>query len=323
MKKNKLKSAYSLLELSIVIIIISILISGALSVSVSGVNSAKVRVTKDRMQEIYKALGNYLLANHRLPCPASLRAIESTDANYGVEVGAGAGCVGSGVYTSTVTSVTTVYGAVPVKVLGLSNEMAKDAFDSKIVYLIHPNFTNASPAVADFDGAFSFSNAPFTNIITVAEVPSTAARAITSDAIVVLISHGANKSGAFNTNSNTQNPRSSDANEMENDIANAGAGGADLAEYDNVIITAAGNSDVFDDIVLYKRRNDFVEDFKAMFLIPCNGGSATLNSGISNFTSDDAYYGQIVKNPMCTGQSPQRRKCEAYGAWVNIESGCM
>lgn len=319
MNKTKLKSAYSLLELSIVIIIISILISGAMSVSVSGVNSAKVRATKDRMQEIYKALGNYLIANRRLPCPASLRAIESSDANYGVEVGVGAGCVGSGVYAST-TGTTAVYGAVPVKALGLANEMAKDAFDSKIVYFIHPNFTNASPAVADFDGAFSFSNAPFTNIITVAEVPSTTAQTITADAIVVLISHGANKAGAFNANSNTQNPRSSDANEMENDIANINA---DLGEYDNAIIAASSNSDVFDDIVLYKRRNDFVEDFKAMFLIPCNGGSATLNSGVLNFTSDDAYYGQIVKNPMCTSQLPQRRKCEAYGAWVNIESGCM
>jgi prepilin-type N-terminal cleavage/methylation domain-containing protein len=316
MKKTKLKSAYSLLELSIVIIIISILISGAMSVSVSGVNSAKVRATKDRMQEIYKALGNYLIANRRLPCPASLRAIESSDANYGVEVGVGAGCVGSGVYASTVAGVTTVYGAVPVKALGLSNEMAKDAFDSKIVYFIHPNFTNASPAVADFDGAVSFSNAPFTNIITVDEVPSTTAQTITADAIVVLISHGANKAGAFNANSNTQNPRSSDDNEMENDIANVGNGGADLAEYDNTIIAAAGNSDVFDDIVLYKRRNDFVEDFKAMFLIPCDGSSPT-------FTSDDAYYGQIVRNTACAAPSLQRRKCEAYGAWVNIESVCM
>jgi len=317
MKKSKLKSAYSLLELSIVIIIISILISGAMSVSVTGVNNAKVRVTKDRMQEVYKALGNYLIANRRLPCPASLRAIEATDTDYGVEVGAGAGCIGSGVYTSTVNL---VYGAIPVTTLGLSNEMAKDAFDSKVVYLIDPNFTVAAPAAADFNNV-NFSSAQFVNIITVSEVPSSTAQVITTDAIIALISHGANKAGAFNANANAQNPRSSDANEMENDIANVGATGVDTGDYDGQIISAAGNSDVFDDIIFYKRRNDFVEDFKAMFLIACDGSQ---NPSTINFTSSlSAYYGQVINNTACTAPATQTRKCEAYGAWVNITNACM
>lgn len=322
MKKNKLKSAYSLLELSIVIIIISILISGAMSVSMSGVNSAKVRVTKDRMQEIYKALGNYLIANRRLPCPASLVAIESTDEDYGSEVfdsERNCASVGMrGIYNSTSTNV--IYGAVPVKSLGLSNEMAKDAFDSKIAYLISPDFAILSPDVADlFHPNFSSTAVANTvaNLIVIAEVPSSTPQMVTGDAIVVLISYGANKSGAFNANSNVQNPRSVDANEMENDVA-----GDRSEEHNNIIITAAGNSDIFDDIVLYKRRNDFVEDFKAMFLIPCSGSTPTISSGVLNFISDSAYYGQIVTNPSCVAPAVQTRKCEAYGAWINIESDC-
>ncbi len=229
MKNNKFKSAYSLLELSIVIIIISILISGAMSVSVSGVNSAKVRVTKDRMEEIYKALGNYLIANRRLPCPASLRAIEATDTNYGVEAGT-PGCISTGVYSfegNGIPVVTLVYGAVPVTTLGISNEMAKDAFGSKIVYFMNPSFANAAPADAELINNNDFASAEFTNIITVFEVPSSTPQIITSDAIMALISHGANKAGAFNANSSTQNPRSSDANEMSNDIANAGVASID------------------------------------------------------------------------------------------------
>lgn len=318
MKKNKLKSAYSLLELSIVIIIISILISGALSVSMTGVNNAKVRVTKDRMQEIYKAMGNFLIANRRLPCPASLRALEATDVNYGVE--GGASCVGDGIYSTISTGV--VYGAVPVSTLGLSNEFAKDAFDSKIVYMVDPNFTIIAPADADFS-MVNFGSATSTAIITIAEVPASSAQIITTDAIVVLISYGANKAGAFNPNASTQNPRSSDANEMENDIADAGVGGADNADFDNEIISAAPNSDSFDDIILYKRRNDFVEDFKAMFLIPCNGATSTSSSGILNFTSVNAYYGQVALNPNCIAPATQTRKCEAYGAWVNIQNECL
>jgi prepilin-type N-terminal cleavage/methylation domain-containing protein len=44
MKNKKFKKAYSLLELSIVIIIVSILITGTLSVSVGSINNMKVKI---------------------------------------------------------------------------------------------------------------------------------------------------------------------------------------------------------------------------------------------------------------------------------------
>lgn len=75
LQKNN-KTAYSLLELSIVILIISILISGVLTMSVGTTNNAKNKATNDKILEIYKALGNFLLTNKRLPCPASLKKIQ-------------------------------------------------------------------------------------------------------------------------------------------------------------------------------------------------------------------------------------------------------
>ena len=75
-KKNN-KTAYSLLELSIVILIIAILISGAMTMSVGTLNNAKNKATQDKIAEIYKSLGNFLLANKRLPCPASLKKLKN------------------------------------------------------------------------------------------------------------------------------------------------------------------------------------------------------------------------------------------------------
>jgi prepilin-type N-terminal cleavage/methylation domain-containing protein len=78
--------AFSLLELSIVILIASILVTGALSVSSSMTDERKIIITKDRMDVIYKALGTFLLKNKRLPCPASLLEIKSTSTTYGTEL---------------------------------------------------------------------------------------------------------------------------------------------------------------------------------------------------------------------------------------------
>ena len=68
-KKNK---AFSLIELSIVLLIISILASSALSISTNSIINNKIKVTNDRINQLYKAIGNFLVINGRIPCPASL-----------------------------------------------------------------------------------------------------------------------------------------------------------------------------------------------------------------------------------------------------------
>ena len=130
----RIKKAFSLIELSIVIIIISILISGILSSSITSINNAKIRNTRDRMAQIYQALGQYLVVNKRLPCPASIILLKS-DADYGKEVGTDGSCSGTGIYQSS-SNANLVYGMVPIRALGLVNEMGEDGFESKIAYII-------------------------------------------------------------------------------------------------------------------------------------------------------------------------------------------
>jgi prepilin-type N-terminal cleavage/methylation domain-containing protein len=316
MSQKNFKKAYSLIELSIVIIIISILITGALSVSVSGVNNAKIKTTNDRMKEVYRAMGNFLVANKRLPCPASILKVKTADADYGTEVGGGSGCVGAGVYQSDTVG-TLFYGMVPTKTLGISSDMAEDGFESKFAYIIDSDFTNNLDATPSFTSP-TFGTAPYTSIITINEKPAGTVRVATADAIMAIVSYGSNKFGAFNANSSTQNERSGDADELNND-ATSFTSSPYRATFNATLVTSSGNSDTFDDIVLFKRRNDFVEDFNAMFLIPCQDAG-------SSFGNVNAYYGNIVyATSSCGTPNEDKRltkKCEAYGSWANVVAAC-
>ena len=314
--KKAVKSAYSLLELSIVIVIISILIAGALSVSTNGINNAKTKITQERMHEIYKAMGNFLITNRRLPCPAAITAVETIDSNYGAEVDGDDGCDSeSGVFISG----NLAYGMVPVRALGLSNEMAKDGFDSKISYIVDVNFTNSSPANdADFASEnFSVTSA---GTITVNAMPSSITQEVVSDAVMALVSHGTNKAGAYNPNSSTANSRGSDQ-EVTNDFGDTPTlGTPSTSDFDNILVSTQANSDVFDDIIFFKRKEDFVEDFNAMFLIACDG-TETTGSIIS---TTDAYYEQVREDVTgCTLPAKRTRKCGAYGVWFVISDGCI
>jgi type II secretory pathway pseudopilin PulG len=67
-----LKKAFSLTELSVVVLVASAVLVGILSVQTSSNSTNKTKVTNDRIGQIYKALKVYVGAHKRLPCPASI-----------------------------------------------------------------------------------------------------------------------------------------------------------------------------------------------------------------------------------------------------------
>ena len=137
------KRAFSLIELSVVITILSVVAVGILSISVGGVSNNKAKATNDRMSLIYSALGEYVLVNKRLPCPASIKEVKSS-INYGVEGTASGSCTaGIGVYSSTAAT-NLVYGMVPVKTLGLNNILGEDGYENKIAYIVDKSYTSTS-----------------------------------------------------------------------------------------------------------------------------------------------------------------------------------
>ncbi len=305
MKKNLKKTAFSLIEISIVVLIIAILITGSLSSSITAINNAKLKSTRDRMDEIYKALGNYLLVNGKLPCPASLLELKSSSATYGTSVGTAGTCSGAGVYVSSVAT-NLVYGMVPVKTLGLSNDLAEDGFEDKIAYIVDKNFTGAS-----------FGTATSTATMTIKEVSGSFTNTITTDAIFALVSYGINRSGSFPINSATQIARSSSSTEMTNDLDSISS-----PTFDKILFREAAN---FDDVVFYKTRNNLLLDFGALSLVPCQAEVLSLNYGSAadyNF-AQGSYDQLVVSTTQCpvgyrsTTNYPTRR-CGAFGAWDSV-----
>jgi prepilin-type N-terminal cleavage/methylation domain-containing protein len=305
MKKNSKKTAFSLIEISIVVLIIAILITGSLSSSITAINNAKVKSTRESMDEIYKALGYYLLVNGKLPCPASILELKPSSSTYGTSVGTAGTCSGTGIYTST----NLVYGMVPVKTLGLSKDLAEDGFEDKIAYIVDRNFTGAS-----------FGTATSTATMTIKEITGSITKAITDDAIFALVSYGINKSGAFPINSAAQLARSSDDLERTNDLDSTSS-----PLFDKILISDAKSSEIFDDVVFYKTRNNLLLDFGALSLIPCPAGGLSLNYGIAaNYSFDQGSYNQlVVSTTPCpvgyrsTTNYPTRR-CGAFGVWDSV-----
>ncbi len=284
-KKNRHKSAFSLIEMSIVLLIISIIISGMLTVSTVVINNEKVRITKERMDEIYKALGRFMLKNHRLPCPASL-TLTKTQVAYGAEIGIAGSCSGSGVYTSSTLSPLPVYGMVPAAALGLADKFAEDGFGGKFAYVVHQYYTKKEYPTTTSANGFSYLVPSATTMPATISMPSAAANDYNA---FVIISFGANKYGAFNAGSSTQNSSSGAStyelqNMLTSIIGSNAAFGVNSSRASAITFTASDyDSETFDDIVFAKKRTDMIADFAGEFLVPC----ASPGSGYSS-----VYYGQ-------------------------------
>ena len=300
--QKQARRAYSLLELSIVITIVSVLISGGLSVLTSSANNSKAQLTRERIAEVYKAMGVYLMNHKSLPCPAPINAIKSSDPTYGDATGTDGNCVTAGVATR---GTGLVYGMVPTQDLNLASSFAEDGFGSKFTYVVAQAFTQP-------DTSTGFGVATETGLITMSDkINTTTTQVATDDAIFVLISHGVNKFGAYPNNSATQNGASTDAEEQINYGATK-----------NFIVTSA-SSDIFDDIVFYKTRNDIVSDLDALDLILCAGtpnGDQTLSDGIAHTWPLTRYNQVAAANEDCaTGYKVRNtrplKRCGAFGAW--------
>lgn len=301
-----------------------------LSVSVSSAVNDKSEVTRDNIDEIYRALGTYLLQNGVLPCPAPATALKSTASDYGDPTGTSGTCYDEdGVYEHN----NFAYGMVPIQDLGLSSEFAEDGYGNKFGYLVYKEFTTSS----------TFGPASYTSGI---DVENKTVSLLDSGelAVFAIISHGANKSGAFNANSATQNALSTDTSNSEKANYPTQTGAVQITSPtdtitflestlspDTITLQAASSdtSTVFDDVIFFKSRNDLVRDFNAFHLIRCPAipGDTSGNPDYhilydtTYMEFDSGRYNQItVSTTDCptdwttTVTNPGRR-CGAFGVW--------
>jgi prepilin-type N-terminal cleavage/methylation domain-containing protein len=146
--QNKNRSGYTLIELSVVLVIISLLTAGGLTLGAGMVNQAAHIDTGKILNQINQSLRDYYTVNGRLPCPAA-RDLAITDTNFGREVNGGS-CNSTGAITGTSYSNDVRIGMIPVRALGLSDRAASDG--NRILYAVTRQLTDASVFGAS-DGA--------------------------------------------------------------------------------------------------------------------------------------------------------------------------
>ena len=228
------KKAYTLVELSIVLVIISIFLSSGLSIFTNNIIQTKTVNTKEKLNIIYKSLTEYLMINKRLPCPINLTIAKDTGENYGFMITRSitnspiSNC--SIIVTGSGDNQITI-GALPTRDLGLPNNMAEDDFGNKILYVVDNrlitnfianNLTSGNGAIQD--------------------------GGITKP-VLLLLSFGANSCGSHKTNGTTN----------VTCLANDGSEQQENANNDNTFRTTSTNPK-FDDVVLTKTYYDFLQE---------------------------------------------------------------
>ncbi len=131
MRRAGRNRGFTLIELAVVLVIVSVILSGFLSAMSSRVDQSKYRKTRHQIDDIRQAILGFAASNGRLPCPA-----RATDG--GQEAPAGGGVC------------TYQHGFVPGRTLGLSgrynrDNLLLDSWNNPIRYSVasDSNFTTA------------------------------------------------------------------------------------------------------------------------------------------------------------------------------------
>jgi len=296
---------FTLLELSIVLMIIALVTGMSLSMSISVVATARLSATQQKMKIIEDALMAYRVANDRLPCPGDL-TLPATNVNYGIEAGAATGStigVGTGVCTggsmspaanftgtgTTNASSTAAEGALPALTLGLPADMMVDGWGNRFRYAVDIAYT----ANGYFTG-----NAVSGCTTAAITVNDSNGNARSTGAVYALISSGANGHGAYSKAGVIVNTGSVNANEQTNCHCNSSATATTYSPtYVQMLQTLDSTNalDSFDDFVSYKERWqlqtpwDKVSNCFTRYLYAADGGG----NRVEVFNMSGSYLSQI------------------------------
>lgn len=177
MKNNK---GFTLLELSIVLLIMGFLTTSSITMTKGFINYQRHKDTKERLQTINFAINSYILKNKKLPCPSSITK------NYKNE-NSTADC-------SITKKNGFLIGTIPSDTLNIKKDMLSDSWGSKFVYIVSADLT---------DGDFFHSNQETNDLI--------------SDKFAyTVVSMGPDKANAYTYSSTTVKNKNTSADDYDN-----------------------------------------------------------------------------------------------------------
>jgi prepilin-type N-terminal cleavage/methylation domain-containing protein len=260
-------SGFSLIELSIVLLILGLMIGGITAVMTQEARVAKQSQLKTKMDAIEQALIAYVKKNNRLPCPADGTYL-ITNSYFGIEggtTGDGTCSTGasysSGNRTANPTPPTANFksltssagGVVPVRTLGLSDEYAFDPWGGRFSYFVDIRMTATN----------SFSTYSPTYVLGAGTtIYDAGSNVITQNPLVIIISHGPNGHGAFQLSGKRKNAGSTNGWEQLNCHCDATGTETPYVAQFGIVGNMTDNSNdlraASDDILRYYKRGVFL-----------------------------------------------------------------
>ena len=230
-------NGFSLVEMAIVLVIVGLLLGGGLTIFTTQQELRHVQETTALLNEARDALIGFAITNGRLPCPAP--ATTATGA-------AGAGLEPTPILAGGCANNA---GVLPWATLGINET---DAWGNRYTYRVTQGFTaTASPFTLSSLGNMTINNtAPLGgNPISLTTIP------------VVVLSHGKNGNGAYNTQG-TQLPLGADVDEQANQLTGGGTTTA------NTIFRSGTPTGTFDDLVIWISPNILFNRMVAAGVLP-------------------------------------------------------
>ncbi len=234
----KKHEAYTLVELTIVIVVIGVLAGIVMFGYRSFIKKTRVLQTKNKMQIIEAKMKEYLLTRGKLPCPAGIK-IKVGGSGYGEEIfGSNGSCnqdLAKGVYKNK----NVLLGGVPNKALGLSSKESLDAWGNKIIYVVDKPSTEKIVS-SDTEITVTFHAGGNQNKV--------------DNVAYVLISNGANQAGAITKNGEQISQTGKDSSlETENFYDGSSTGNFNAKDYSNIKMDDIVTFTTIDNILFLSR----------------------------------------------------------------------
>ncbi|MFC1659029.1 LamG-like jellyroll fold domain-containing protein [Pseudomonadota bacterium] len=190
---RKRHGGFSFIAISIIMIFIGLVIYGTISEIVSEGGLRKTQSTKQKLYAIENAINDFIVKEKRLPCPASLTE-EFGSAAYGTEQFVTNACdsSGAGIFDGLLANgaENLIYGAVPVRTLGLKDSYGVDEWGGKLSYVIDNRFASKTLNL-ETDSGFAYNISDDIGITGDIVVDST------TNVLFLVLSHGRDKKGSY------------------------------------------------------------------------------------------------------------------------------
>jgi type II secretory pathway pseudopilin PulG len=276
-------AAFSLLEIAVILVVAGAVIATTLTFGGNLIEDRTRTANADRTELLNEALRSFYALNNRLPCPAN-EQLSPGDANYGVEQFNGTNCDFDIFGTADADA-----GAIPVRTLGLPDEMMIDEYNNLFTYVVDTEMVNTSTA--------PFAVGSITIDDATVETPSN--EYVTENALYFIASHGPGGVGAVSKD-NPATARDCTGSGRDSENCNSG---------DNIFVQTRFNdgdvaADNFDDVAHWGSHETLLTATANTIADDCEDGNNTLMRVSATNAGQTCDNGTWSDNDICDGDNP-------------------